>query len=92
MVRLNISLIVEKEENRKPLVETVTELLELSMHEKGCIDYDLFGSLINSDRLLIYETWKDRESLKAHMQSEHFNRLVPRIQELSTMTLEEFDF
>ena len=53
MVRLNISLIVEKEENRKPLVETVIELLELSMHEKGCIDYDLFGSLINSDRLLI---------------------------------------
>lgn len=92
MVRLNISLIVEKDENRKPLKEAVVELLELSMHEKGCIDYDLYGSLINDDRMLIYETWEDKAALIAHMQSEHFKRLVPRIQELSTMTLEEFDF
>ncbi|MBD5200330.1 MAG: antibiotic biosynthesis monooxygenase [Bacteroidales bacterium] len=92
MVRLNISLIVEKDENRKALTEAVIELLELTMHEKGCIDYDLYGSLINNDRMLIYETWQDKASLKAHMESEHFKRLVPRIQELSTMTLEEFDF
>ncbi|MDE6073708.1 MAG: antibiotic biosynthesis monooxygenase [Muribaculaceae bacterium] len=92
MIRLNVSLIVEKDENRKPLKEAVVELIELSMREKGCIDYDLYGSLINNDRLLIYETWEDKASLKAHMESDHFKRLVPQIQELATMTIEEFDF
>ena len=92
MIRLNVSLIVEKDENRKPLKEAVVELIELSMREKGCIDYDLYGSLINNDRLLIYETWEDKASLKVHMESDHFKRLVPQIQELATMTIEEFDF
>lgn len=92
MIRLNVSLIVEKDENRKPLKEAVVELIELSMREKGCIDYDLYDSLINNDRLLIYETWEDKASLKAHMESDHFKRLVPQIQELATMTIEEFDF
>ncbi|MBD5185973.1 MAG: antibiotic biosynthesis monooxygenase [Bacteroides sp.] len=92
MVRLNVSLIIEKDENRHPLKEAVVELIELSLREKGCIDYDLFGSVINNDRMLIYETWEDRAALKSHMESDHFKRLVPRIQELATMTLEEFDF
>ena len=92
MIRLNVSLIVEKDENRKPLKEAVVELIELSMREKGCIDYDLYGSLINNDRLLIYETWEDKASLKAHMESDHFKRLFPQSQELATMTIEEFDF
>lgn len=92
MIRLNVSLIVEKDENRKPLKEAVVELIELSMREKGCIDYDLYGSLINNDRMLIYETWEDKASLKAHMESDHFKRLVPQIQELATMTIEKFDF
>lgn len=38
------------------------------------------------------ETWKDEVSLKAHMESEHFRRLVPAIEEVATLTLEKFEF
>lgn len=92
MIRLNCTMIIEKSENRKPLLETAMELVELSLHDDGCVDYDLFGSMTNDDRLMIYETWKNRHDLEKHMASEHFKRLVPRLQELSTMTLEEFSF
>lgn len=92
MIRLNVSLLIEESERRKPLVETATELVELSLHDKGCIGYDLFGSLTADDRFMIIETWASREDLKAHMASEHFKRLVPKMQELATMTLEEFEF
>ena len=68
------------------------ELVGLSLHDKGCISYDLLGSLTNDDRLMIVETWESREDLKAHMDTEHFKRLVPELERLSTMTLEEFDF
>lgn len=92
MIRLNVSLLIEKAENRKPLVEAATELVELSLHDKGCIDYDLYNSTTADDRLLIYETWTDKQSLERHMQSEHFKRIVPQLEQLSTMTLERFDF
>ncbi len=65
MIRLNCGLIAETEENRKKAIELATELVELSLHDKGCVDYDLLGSLTSTDRLVIYETWKDRASLKA---------------------------
>lgn len=92
MIRVNVSLLIEKSENRRPLIEAATELVELSLHDKGCIDYDLLGSLTADDLLMIYETWQSRADLEAHMASEHFKRLVPRIESLATMTLEEFTF
>ena len=92
MIRLNVNLIIEKSENRKPLVETAVELVELSLHDKGCIGYDVYGSLTNDDRLFICETWASKEDLEAHMASEHFKRLVPRMEELGTLTMEKFTF
>jgi antibiotic biosynthesis monooxygenase subfamily len=92
MIRLNVNLLIEKSENRKPLVETTVELVELSLHDKGCIGYDVYGSLTNDDRLFICETWASKEDLEAHMASEHFKRLVPRMEELGTLTMEKFTF
>lgn len=85
-------MLIEESDRRQPLIEAATELVELSLHDDGCIAYDLYGSLTADDRLMIVETWRDEKALKAHMASEHFRRLVPRIEELSTMTLEQFNF
>ncbi|MDE6218543.1 MAG: antibiotic biosynthesis monooxygenase [Muribaculaceae bacterium] len=92
MIRLNVSLIIEESERRKPLVEAATELVAFSLRDKGCISYDLYGSLTNDDRLMIIETWEDQQALDAHMASDHFKRLSPVLHELSTMTLEKFEF
>lgn len=92
MIRLNVFLLLEEEKNRQPLIDTCTELVELSLRDKGCVDYDLYSSTTVDNHLMIIETWESREDLDKHMNSEHFKRLVPRIQELAEMTLEEFDF
>lgn len=92
MIRMNVSLLIEDSDRRKPLIDTATELVELSLHDKGCISYDLYASTTADDRFLIYETWESEEDLNAHMASEHFRRLVPQLEEIATMTLERFDF
>lgn len=56
------------------------------------MEYDLLGSLTNTDRLLIYETWESEADLQAHMASDHFRRLVPEIEKVATLTLEKFNF
>lgn len=92
MIRLNCSILIEDSSRRQPLVEAATELVELSLHDKGCIGYDLYGSLTSSDRFMIVETWSDEAALGSHMKSEHFRRLVPVIESLGTMTIEQFSF
>lgn len=92
MIRLNCGLIAETDENRKTAIELAKELVSLSLHDKGCIEYDLLGSLTNTDRLIIYETWESEADLKAHMASEHFRRLVPEIEKVATLILEKFNF
>lgn len=92
MIRLNVSLLIEDSSRRQALLETATELVEFSLRDKGCVDYDLYASTTADDRYLIYETWESEADLKRHMESEHFRRLVPRLEELATLTLERFDF
>lgn len=91
MIRLNCGVIAETDENRKKAVELASELVSLSLRDKGCVEYDLLGSLTNSDRLMIYETWESEDDLKEHMASAHFRRLVPEIEKVATLTLQKFD-
>lgn len=92
MVRINVSLIVEESEKDKALVDAAMELVEFSLRDKGCIGYDLLKSLTNDDRYMIVETWESLKDLEAHKNTEHFKRLVPQLQDLATMTSEQFNF
>lgn len=85
-------MIAETAENAKKLVEKATELVSFSLHDKGCIGYDLYQSKTNDDRYLIVETWESEEALKAHQCTDHFKRLAPDLQKYSTVTTERFDF
>lgn len=92
MIRLNVFFLIEESENKQKLIEAATELVELSLHDKGCVAYDVFASLTVDNHVMICETWRSREDLEAHMHTDHFRRLVPQMQTLATMTIEEFKF
>ena len=55
------------------------ELIEKTKQEQGCIAYDLYHDLKNKGHFVFIEEWIDRTALDAHVQSEHFQRLVPLI-------------
>ena len=55
------------------------ELVALTKLETGCIAYDLFHDLRNVGHFVFIEEWEDRAALDRHVQSEHFQRLVPLI-------------
>lgn len=92
MIRLNVSMIVETSENAEHLYNTAIKLVEQSLRDKGCIDYDLYQSKTNNDRYMIIETWESKEALDAHMATEHFRKLVPEMQKYATVTITQFDF
>lgn len=92
MIKINCNLVTETEEKRKRVLETAIELTAFSLHDAGCLEYDIYQSQTNSDRLVIVETWESEEALKAHSESEHFKRLVPRLHENASVIMQRFDF
>ena len=55
------------------------ELIEKTKQEQGCIGYDLYHDLKQRGHFVFIEEWVDRVALDVHVQSEHFQRLVPLI-------------
>lgn len=91
MIRLNVFIQVS-DSNRAAVMEIAKELVASSLKDQGCIAYDLFESATRSDVLMICETWESAEALAVHAKAEHFVTLVPKIQGLASMKLEQFDF
>ena len=98
MIRLNVFIRVAAE-NRAAALQAAKELVAASLSDKGCIAYDVFESATRPDEsatrpdvLMICETWADEASLDAHQKSAHFTTLVPRIESLGEMKLEQFEF
>ena len=89
VLRLNCPTTVT-EETREAVIELCKELVASSLTDEGNIAYDLYISCSDPCRMLIFETWKDQESLDKHSAAEHFTRLVPQIQELGTLEVESF--
>lgn len=91
MIRLNVFIQVT-EDNRAATLEAAKELVAQSLKDNGCISYDIYESSTRRDVLMICETWADAEALAAHEKAAHFVTLVPKIQSLSSMKLEKFEF
>ena len=91
MIRVNVFIQVT-EESKNAVLEIANELVVKSQQDAGCIAYDIFESCTRKDVLMICETWKDAETLKAHESAEHFTALVPKLQSLAALKLEKFTF
>lgn len=55
------------------------ELVELTRKEPLCISHDLFTDQEDPGHFIFIETWPDRADLDLHCGTEHFRRLVSRI-------------
>lgn len=55
------------------------ELVKKTKQEPQCIAYDLFIDHSDAGHFIFIEEWPDESALNAHVESEHFQRLVPQI-------------
>ena len=63
--------------------DVVKALTEVTAHfhaEEGCLKYALHTS--GKDRVIIVESWRDKESLTAHANGPHFAALNARLKEM----------
>ncbi len=94
MIRLNVFFEKKEEVKVEEINALCKELVEKSLKDHGNIAYDYFTSGTRNGVMMICETWENEEVLKAHMASEHFTTLVPKIEALTKngLKLEQFSF
>lgn len=59
------------------------ELIKATRLEPGCLAYHLYHDIKQPGHFVFIEEWKDRAALDQHVQSAHFQRLVPLIDQHS---------
>jgi len=64
------------------LMKEVKPLIEATCEESGCMTYILHQDIKNPDNFAFIEHWKDQASVDAHMRSEHFKTIGPKLSEL----------
>ena len=88
LIRMNCPLEVKNGKEEEVLKDGV-ELVNKSLNDEGVIDYDILKSCTRNNQFLIFETWKNQDCLNKHMNSEHFKKLVPKIQEKGTLKIDQ---
>ena len=79
-----------KEGKVQEFKEIVGELVEKSLAEEGNVFYSINVSTKNPRMLAFIECWRDQEVLDIHNATEHFQRIVPAINELCEESSAEF--
>jgi quinol monooxygenase YgiN len=67
---------VAKEGEEERVLAVLEQLVPASRAEPGCLHYQPCRDRDDSRRFLIFEIYADDDALRAHAESEHFQRLV----------------
>lgn len=77
-----VSKIFVKKDKVDELIELFKEMIEPTKKEEGCIQYEMYQDEEDATILIVLEQWESRENFDMHLQSEHFERIVPKMSEL----------
>ncbi|MED1203561.1 putative quinol monooxygenase [Heyndrickxia acidicola] len=58
--------------NEDQLLEVLQQVVPPSQNEIGCIKYQLHQSLDEEGVYTFYEVWQDEDSMKKHIESDHY--------------------
>ncbi|HIF5640334.1 TPA: putative quinol monooxygenase [Vibrio parahaemolyticus] len=64
------------------LKEVLTQALEPTRNEDGCVRYQLFQDKDNASYFVFQEQFIDQEAFEFHGKTEHFARLINQIENL----------
>lgn len=71
-----------KDGNIQEVLVLVKELVEKTVKEEGCIKYEMYQDQKDTKIMIMIEEWESEEALNKHIASEHFKRIVPKMNAL----------
>ncbi|MFC7370983.1 putative quinol monooxygenase [Fictibacillus iocasae] len=71
-----------KQGNEQKLYEELIKVASASQQEEGCTQYRLHQSIEDGGLFVLYESYRDEESLQLHIDSPHYKGYRETIQHL----------
>ena len=71
-----------KPECKEEALKLVEELIAATRKEEGNISYNYCQDAKDPDYFAMIECWETEEALQAHLKSEHFTRIIPKLGEM----------
>ena len=72
MAKLTIVANIKAKQDKVEFIKTeLLKLIDITLAEKGCINYDLHQDNENPAHFLFYENWESRELWQTHMENQH---------------------
>ena len=68
-----------KQGSMDEVLNMLDEMIELTRKEDGCIKYELFKNMNDSNVITFIEEWENMDKLNAHINSDHFKRIIPAV-------------
>ena len=71
-----------KAEVREDALELMRQMAAASRAEYGCISYEFYVGLSDSNMLLLFQEWESAEALQGHYETDHmeeFLRILPEV-------------
>ena len=65
------------------LKQAIEEAVGPTRSEEGCINYDLHQGAEDPSEFLLYENWRSKADLDAHLERPHVATLLGKLPELS---------
>ena len=62
-------------EKRKEVMQTLLSMIEPTLQEKGCLNYQVFQDIDDENVFSLVQEWETREDLGHHMRSDRFGVL-----------------
>lgn len=67
-----VATILIREQFKNEMVEALKKVTDGTRNEEGNISYDLFQDINDPLKYIILETWKSRDAINEHNQTEHY--------------------
>ncbi len=74
-----VALFKARPERVQALKEFLTQLIEPTRQEKGCLRYELHQNTADPTDFVFIEEWDNHQSIDQHMQTPHIQAALPRV-------------
>lgn len=71
-----------KPEHLDKVIKMYDEMIDETRKEKGCISYEFFQDINESNTVAMIEEWEDEDCFNAHGETPHFKKIIPQVTEL----------
>jgi quinol monooxygenase YgiN len=65
--------------SKSEVIDLMKNMVLLCRKEQGCISYEYFEGITDSNQIILLQEWENAESLQGHYQTEHMEHFMSKL-------------